>query len=396
MGGTMRNHLYRYLAQAAGSVLMAFLATSQAVAADPLTLKIGVQGVFSGELASYGDRQKGGITFALKKAGDIVVAGQPLKIELVYVDDQGSAEKGPIAAQQLIDAKVNVVIGPGFSGPTASALPLFKQAKIPAVSPFTSADNLATLGGGWYFRVSSRSSCQGEVLASLAKTFHAEKVAIVDDNEAYGSDISKAVAKNLESVGIKVVGQYHGSRGITDWSPVIQRLRQDSPDIVIYDGYHTEGGRLFQQARDRGLVVRFLGSDGVADPGIVKVADPAKLTMVGGIRMIPAEFVEGSMSDAFRQFQAEYPAFAESQHLSLTAADSYVINSFDATNLLLDAVKRAGSVDGSAIADALRSTSFVGLTGAFKYDANGERASCRSTYFEFDGQGFRPVLKPGG
>jgi branched-chain amino acid transport system substrate-binding protein len=392
----MRNHLHRRLAQMAGGLLMLFLGTAQGTAAGPLILKIGIQGVFSGELASYGDRQKGGITFALSKAGDIVVAGQPLKIELVYVDDQGSAEKGPIAAQQLIDARVNVVIGPGFSGPTASALPLFKQAKIPAVSPFTSADNLATIGGGWYFRVSSRSSCQGEVLSSLAKAFHAEKAVIVDDNEAYGTDISKSVAKDLVGVGIKVVGQYHGSRGITDWSPVIQRLRQDEPDIVIYDGYHTEGGRLFQQARDRGVTVRFLGSDGIADPGIVKVADPAKLTKVGAIRMIPTEFVEGSTSEAFRQFEAEYPRFAESQHLSLTAVDTYVINSFDATNVLLDAVKRAGSVDGSAIAGALRATSFVGMTGAFKYDANGERASCRSTYFEFDGQSFKPVLKPGG
>ena len=392
----MRKNFRQSSASIVAGLITALLGMMAPAAADQLTLKIGIQGVFSGELASYGERQKGGITFALKKAGEVVVAGQPLKIELVYVDDQGSAEKGPIAAQQLIDAKVNVVIGPGFSGPTAAALPLFKQAKIPAISPFTSADNLATLGGGWYFRVSSRSSCQGEVLASIAKAFHAEKVDIVDDNEAYGTDISKAVAKNLESVGIKIIGQYHGSRGITDWSPVIQRLRQDDPDIVFYDGYHTEGGRLFQQARDRGVTARFLGSDGIADPGIVKVADPAKLTKLGAIRMIPPEFVEGSMSDDFRRFQADYPPFAESEHLSLTAVDSYVINSFDATNVLLDAVKRAGSVDGAAIADAIRTTSYIGLTGAFKYDANGERAACRSTYFEFDGQAFKPVLKPGG
>ena len=157
------------------------------------TLKIGLQGVFSGELAAYGDRQKGGVLFALSKAGEIKVGGQPLKVELVYADDQGSGEKGPIAAQQLIDARVNAVIGPGFSGPTASALPLYRQAKIPAVSPFTGANNLAMLGGGWYFRVSQRNDCQGETLAEISRGLGVKRVVVVDDNEGYGTDISNEV-----------------------------------------------------------------------------------------------------------------------------------------------------------------------------------------------------------
>jgi branched-chain amino acid transport system substrate-binding protein len=235
------------------------------------TLKIGIQGVLSGELSAYGDRQKGGITFALSKAGGIKIGGQPAKIDIVYADDQGRAELGPIAAQQLIDAEVNVVIGPGFSGPTASAMPLFRQAKIPAVSPFTSANNLAEIGGGWYFRVSSRNDCQGNVLANLAKALGAKRVVIVDDNEAYGADISKATARNLKEMGLEVVGQYHGALGMIDWSPIIQRLRKDNADVVIYNGYHTEAGRLFQQARERGISSKFLGSDGIAVPGIFKV-----------------------------------------------------------------------------------------------------------------------------
>ena len=260
------------------------------------TLKIGLQGVFSGELAAYGDRQKGGVLFALSKVGELRVREQPVKIELVYADDQGSGEKGPIAAQQLIDARVNLVIGPGFSGPSASAMPLYRQAKIPAISPFTSANNLTVVGGGWYFRVSQRNDCQGETLADIVKGLGAKRVVIVDDNEGYGTDISRSVAKSLAPLSIQVVGQYHGALGMTDWSPIIQRIRQDTPDVVIYNGYHTEAGRLIQQARDRGVTAKFLGSDGILDPGIFKVASADKLTDVSAIRTVPPSFIRGSES----------------------------------------------------------------------------------------------------
>jgi branched-chain amino acid transport system substrate-binding protein len=358
------------------------------------TLKIGIQGVLSGELSAYGDRQKGGVTFALSNVGEVKIGGQPAKIDIVYADDQGRAELGPIAAQQLIDAEVNVVIGPGFSGPTASAMPLFRQAKIPAVSPFTSANNLAEIGGGWYFRVSSRNDCQGNVLANLAKAFGAKRVVIVDDNEAYGADISKATARNLKEIGLEVVGQYHGALGMIDWSPIIQRLRTDNPDVVIYNGYHTEAGRLFQQARERGISAKFLGSDGIAVPGIFKVADPAKLTNVDAIRMVPAAFVEGTASPEWIQFQKEYPAFAESQGLSVTEADQYAAQAYDATNLLIEAVSRAGSTASQAIREALLSTRFAGLTGPFEFEANGERRGCRSTYFKLVGNAWKALPMP--
>lgn len=299
----MRSH-----GRVSGAVLIAILAVLGGMLPSPAwsqapTLKIGLQGVFSGELAAYGDRQKGGVLFALSKAGEIKVGGQPLKIELVYADDQGSGEKGPIAAQQLVDARVNVVIGPGFSGPTASAMPIFRQAKIPAVSPFTGANNLAIIGGGWYFRVSQRNECQGEVLAEITRGLGAKKVVVVDDNEGYGTDISKSVAKNLQGSGVQVVGQYHGALGMTDWSPIVQRIRQDGPEVVVYNGYHAEAGRLVQQARDRGVTAKFLGSDGIADPGIFKVALAEKLTDLSAIRTIPPAFVPGTESPEYKQFQ---------------------------------------------------------------------------------------------
>jgi len=335
------------------------------------------------------------VLFALSKAGEVRVREQPLKIELIYADDQGSGEKGPIAAQQVIDARANVVIGPGFSGPSASAMPLYRQAKIPAVSPFTSANNLTVVGGGWYFRVSQRNDCQGETLGDIAKGLGAKRVVIVDDNEGYGTDISRSVAKSLGPFGIQVVGQYHGALGMTDWSPIVQRIRQDAPDVIIYNGYHTEAGRLIQQARDRGVTAKFLGSDGILDVGIFKVAPAEKLTDVSAIRTVPPSFIRGSESAEYKRFQEEYPVFAKAQKLSITEADQYSANAYDATLLVLDAVRRAQSTEGPAIADALRATEYVGMTGRFQFDGTGERKGCRISYFRLVGSDIQVAPMPG-
>ncbi len=85
---------------------------------------------------------------------------------------------------------------------------------------------------------------------------------------------------------------------------------------------------------------------------------------------------------------------AKAQGLSIVDPDVYVALAFDATNILLDAIKRANSADSAAIVTALRSTDFRGLTGSFKYDAKGERAGCETSYIKFDNGTFKPAKPP--
>jgi branched-chain amino acid transport system substrate-binding protein len=354
-------------------------------------LVVGVQGVFSGELASYGDRQKGGVLYALQDAGPLKIGGQPVEVKLVYADDEGSAEKGPVAAQQLVDEDADVVIGPAFSGPAAAAIPRFRQAKIPAVSPSTGADNLTPLGGGWFFRVALTNACQAEMMVDIAQDKGASSIAIVDDNEAYGADISKSLTEDAKAAGLTVYGPFHGQAGQTDWSSVVTRLSSSNPDLIFYNGYFTEAGRLIAQARDRGVRAPFVGSDGVADAGIFDVAPASKLTDVSGVTVAPAELLAGTESDDWAALQDAYPAFAESEGLSTTEPDIYVAQAYDAMNLVLDAVKRAGSADGDELREALQSTEYRGLTGDFTYSETGEREGCRGGYLELRGERFEPA-----
>ena len=52
------------------------------------------------------------------------------------------------------------------------------------------------------------------------------------------------------------------------------------------------------------------------------------------------------------------------------APDALAALAYDATGLILDAFKRAGSTQGSAIRDALKDTSFSGVGGTYRFDAN--------------------------
>ena len=373
--------------------------TAPSSSAEPLNIRVGLQAPFSGPSAFFGERLQGGALFALEKAGSVMVGDRELQIELRFADDEGLAEKGPIAAQQLIDDGVAVVLGPGFSGPAGAAIPLFAQHGIPMLSPWGAADNLTELSD-WFFRVFPPNRCQAEVLVELALGAGAKTVATVDDNQAYGSDISAGVKQRAVEAGLEISGEYHGSAGLLDWSPIVQRLLQDSPDLVIYNGYPDEAGRFVAQARDRGFDSWIIGSDGIGTPTIFDVADPDKLTSkFGALALIPAELMSGPTESAeWKTFKSEYPAFAESQKFSDSAreAELYVALAYDAMNLLLDSLQQAGSADGEDLRAALLSTDFNGLSGPFSYDQRGERDLCFSTFLEVDPatQTWRPSTQP--
>ena len=115
----------------AATLVMTALA-APALAAD--TIKIGVAGAHTGDLAAYG--------LPTKEAAELVVADvnakggiNGKKIELVFGDDQCKPEIATNVATKLVSEGVNVVIGHICSGATKAALGIYKGAKVTVISP---------------------------------------------------------------------------------------------------------------------------------------------------------------------------------------------------------------------------------------------------------------------
>jgi branched-chain amino acid transport system substrate-binding protein len=286
---------------------------------------IGTIGALSGDFASLGVPISEGVEYAVQaanEAGDV-----PCTLEVQAEDSQGSPDQAPQLAQSLIENEELVAVaGPYFSGETLAVGSIFSDAGV-AISGTGTNETIDEQGYETWFRAVAPDNIQAEVAAAYLETgLGATKVAVVHDNQDYSKGLAEGVLDNLT---VEAQGGFIIDPEGTDYSAVIQEMRDYEPDAVFYGGYTPQAGPLLQQMVDAGLDVQFLSDDGSKDPSFGELAGKAA---TGAQVTCPctdplkqegaSEFVEG--------MQAEYGDKAPGTF----AADMY-----DVTNIMIDALR---------------------------------------------------------
>src|SRR5689334_23004403 len=177
-------------------------------------------GALTGDAGALGQNMVNGIELALKKHND---ANADCKIGLKKFDSQGSPDKAPALATQIInDDTIIGLIGPGFSGESLATGKTFFEAGLPSISP--SATNVTITEQGWttWHRVIGNDQAQGEADAKyLTETVGAKKVYVVDDAQDYSKGLANVVKEGL---GSAMVGSDQIQVGQTDMSAVVQKV----------------------------------------------------------------------------------------------------------------------------------------------------------------------------
>jgi branched-chain amino acid transport system substrate-binding protein len=149
------------------------------------------------------------------------------------------------------------------------------------------------------------------------------------------------------------------SSGDTDFRAQLTSIKAAGPEVVFVPGYYPEVGIILKQARLLGITVPFLGCEAWDSPTLLQVAGKA---------------AEGSYFS--NQFSADDPSrlvqdFVKVYREKFNARpDNFAALGYDAARVVLDAIKRAGSTDSTAIRDALaRTKDFPGVSGVITIDA---------------------------
>ncbi|NGZ99954.1 ABC transporter substrate-binding protein [Nocardioides sp. W3-2-3] len=141
-------------------------------------------GALTGDAGALGQNMVNGIDLALKEYN---ADNADCKISLKKFDSQGSPDKAPALATQIInDDSIVGLIGPGFSGESLATGKTFFEAGLPSISP--SATNVTITQQGWttWHRVIGNDDAQGKADAKyLTETAGAKKVFVVDDGQDY-------------------------------------------------------------------------------------------------------------------------------------------------------------------------------------------------------------------
>jgi branched-chain amino acid transport system substrate-binding protein len=202
---------------------LAALITLPAMAAD---VQIGVAGPLTGSNAAAGEQMKIGATQAvedLNKAGGVL--GQ--KIVLNVADDACDPKQAVSVANQMATKKVVLVAGHYCSGSSIPASKVYLEEGILMISPASTNPKFTDEGGWGTFRVCGRDDQQGEVAGDyLAKHYKGQKIAILNDNSAYGKGLAVETKKALNAAGVTEAMFDAYTAGEKDYNAVVSRLKQ--------------------------------------------------------------------------------------------------------------------------------------------------------------------------
>jgi branched-chain amino acid transport system substrate-binding protein len=323
-------------------VFLACAFSINALAAD--TIKLGVAGVHTGDLASYGIpsvRAAGLVIKEVNAKGGIL--GR--KIELLVEDDACKPEIATNTATKLISMHVNVVVGHICSGATKASLGIYKTGNVIVISP--SATNPELTKSGRYpnfFRTIAPDDAQARLEVNFAiNVLKVKKIAVLHDKGDYGKGLAEYAKKFVEQSKKARVVLYEGvSPGAVDYSAVVQKIKRSQADAIIFGGYHPEASSVVIQMRKKNMNTYFISDDGVKDDTFIKVA---------------GKYAEGVYATGPKDVSKNPLAIAAIEAHKKTygsAPGAFFLNAYAATQALLNAMQKAGSTNYMAIGKALR------------------------------------------
>ena len=358
--------------------------TAKAAPAAPAggtEVRIGHVAPLTGGIAHLGKDNENGARLAIDEANEakVQIGGQTVKFTLVAEDDQADPKVGATVAQKLVDAKVAGVVGHLNSGTSIPASPIYNQAGIPVISGSATNPKLTEQGFKQQFRVVGRDDQQGPAIASYLATERKPKlVAVIDDATAYGEGIANEVEKTLKAQNIKVLPREKGTDKTTDWKAVLTKLRGRNPDAIFYGGMDATGGPLLKQGRELGIKAVFTFGDGACTDKMKELAGDAAEGLLCSQAGIPPQAASKKFLDAYKKKFNQDPIL-------------YAPFTYDAANLLIEAMKKANSTDPKAYLPQLQKLSFAGATGTISFDEKGDRKDAEITIFTMKGGKIEPL-----
>ncbi|MDJ0721070.1 MAG: branched-chain amino acid ABC transporter substrate-binding protein [Desulfobacterales bacterium] len=344
-------------------------------------VKLGVAGAHSGDLASYGIPSVRAAQLVVKQRNAMNGVGGR-QIEVLVEDDVCKPEVATNTATKLVTDKAHVVVGHICSGATKSALGIYKESGIIAMSP--SATNPALTQSGDYpnfFRTIASDDAQARLQVDFAlDKLGLTKLAVLHDKGDYGKGLAEFAKGFLEADSRAEVVLYEGiTPGAVDYSAVVQKVKRSEAEAVIFGGYHPEASKIVTQMRKKGMDTIFISDDGVKDVTFIKVA---------------GEFAEGVYATgpvdtsknpiAMEAIEAHKKEFGEDP-------GAFYLNAYAATQALLNAIEKSGSTDFDVLKQTLQNEWVATPLGIIKFDERGDAIGVGFAVYQVQGGDFATI-----
>jgi branched-chain amino acid transport system substrate-binding protein len=359
---------------------------SLALAQDKAPIRVGLSIAQTGPLSGAG---KSGL-LALQIWRDDVNArggllGRP--VELVVYDDQGNPAMTPGIYTKLLDVdKVDLVVAPYATNPTAPIMPLVKRRDLLLMGNFA-LDANAQIRHDKYFNNQPWSSAKDSAapFLGLCNKLGAKTMAILAADAEFAQNLANGVRQELKDYGVEAIYDQNYPPSTVDFSSMIRAIRAKRPDVVFVASYPS----------DSTAIIRALNEIGVGDSvklfggGMVGLQYASIMEALGsqlnGVVNYNVWAPEKTMEfPGMREFLLRYQDKARQANVDPLG---FYLPPYDYAigEMLAQAVTATRSLDHKVLAKYIREHDMKTIVGSIRYGPTGEWAHPRIIYVQFRG-----------
>ena len=330
------------------------------------TIKVGASFELTGNVANYGKAILSGAKMAIDEVNEKGgVNGK--KLTLVESDNKSEpSESGNSVTKLVTQDRVVAIIGPATSGCVAASAPITTANKVPQIAPSATAPAITMDNGkvrDYMFRACFIDPFQGQVMAQFAdNTLKVKNVAILYDSSSdYSKGLADVFQKTMEEKEGKVVAKEAFLSKDLDFKASLTKIKATNPEAIYVPGYYEEVSKIVKQAREIGINVPLLGSDGWESPKLAEIAGKDALHDCYYVSAFSAQDQDPSVQKFIKDYKAKYQK----------DPDIFAMQGYNAGLVLADALKRSNNATGEKLAKAIAETKDLPIvSGKLTYDAN--------------------------
>lgn len=330
---------------------------------DPIV--IGAIVSATGPAAALGEQERN----VLEMEQDLInasggILGRP--VEIVVEDDKSDPKEAVTAANKLLQQdKAIALIAATTSSSTLAIKEITAQMGIPQIAMAAANDVTDKAPAEWIWRTPQKDALAVErALDYIVQNLKVTKIAVLHDENAFGSSGNAEIAKQAPSKGLEVVGAESYKTNDTDMTAQLTKLKGADPEALVVWGTNPGPALAAKNMKQLGMTIPYVGSHGIANKTFIELAGDAAegVAFPAGRLLVPSSITDPKQKEVTEKFIADYNAKYDAN------PNPFAGYAFEAISILADAITRAGGTEAAAIQTALNSTTgFAAPDGIYNY-----------------------------
>ncbi len=358
-----------------------------AIAGAQQPIRIGASLSQTGTYAPFGATQLRGYQLCIKHTNEKGgVLGR--KLELLVEDDRSQGATAVRIYEKLVaQDKVEAILGPYGSLLVEAVADVAEKHKMPMVAATGVTTSIFKKGRKFGFMVLSPAETYFEGLVDMAAKRGLRTVAVINEDALFPRASARGTVDLAKKKGLQVILAETYPKGVTDFAPLLSKVRAANPDVLAVPTYFDDAVVITRQLKELNVNPRMFGlSAGVDLPKFYEVLgrraefvygasqwEPELVTLRAG-GLIPIARQYPGAREFVESYQQEFPG----ADLSYQSAAGY-----GGCQILVEAMKRSGSLAGEKIRQAVLKMDLNTVFGAFKVDRDGYQIAHKMLMFQW-------------